>query len=375
MITGPFSLYTVNYNQTRMVQRKWYRQSAPYRLPLPLESHTAIGLPYVNPWGDYGTGRGVQNYAFSVYESPHRINAYNKAYSEFKEKVQDGVDLAVNIAERKQSADMMLKRLTQMVSFGRHMAAFRFREAAAALGVRFVPTKTKLAVTKGRFYRYSSMGRYERSREVTLKRNLKSFGNNYLEFHFGWEPLVKDIGKAIEISHDDITLANGLKIGKATLSDKPDLGIPPSIGMFSVVTTYNWRTSVRVSAEISIENRNLANLNRLGFINPAVVAWELVPFSFIVDWFVNVGDVLSSYSDFAGVSLQKKQTTVFNTVVDTLWYRHYAGTFPRNKRRSFYVSRSLNIAGPAFSARGLKLPSLTRALTMCSLLTIGLGRK
>lgn len=37
--------------------------------------------------------------------------------------------------------------------------------------------------------------------------------------------------------------------------------------------------------------------------NPVQTAWELIPYSFIVDWFVNVGDVISSkslqYADFA----------------------------------------------------------------------------
>jgi hypothetical protein len=31
-------------------------------------------------------------------------------------------------------------------------------------------------------------------------------------------------------------------------------------------------------------------------VDPWITAWELVPFSFVADWFVNVGDVLSAWN-------------------------------------------------------------------------------
>jgi hypothetical protein len=34
-------------------------------------------------------------------------------------------------------------------------------------------------------------------------------------------------------------------------------------------------------------------------VDPLVTAWELIPFSFIVDWFVNVNDNLAAFSPFA----------------------------------------------------------------------------
>lgn len=37
-----------------------------------------------------------------------------------------------------------------------------------------------------------------------------------------------------------------------------------------------------------------SSLSRLGLTNPALLAWELVPFSFVADWFVNIGDCLQS---------------------------------------------------------------------------------
>lgn len=39
-----------------------------------------------------------------------------------------------------------------------------------------------------------------------------------------------------------------------------------------------------------------------GLINPAVLAWELIPFSFVVDWFAPIGNTLDALD--AGVGVQ-----------------------------------------------------------------------
>lgn len=36
------------------------------------------------------------------------------------------------------------------------------------------------------------------------------------------------------------------------------------------------------------------SLSRYGFTNPIALAYELVPYSFVLDWWINLGDVLAS---------------------------------------------------------------------------------
>jgi len=45
--------------------------------------------------------------------------------------------------------------------------------------------------------------------------------------------------------------------------------------------------------EYEVDDTRLANLDDWGITNPALLAWELVPYSFVVDWFYPVGDWLS----------------------------------------------------------------------------------
>jgi hypothetical protein len=51
-----------------------------------------------------------------------------------------------------------------------------------------------------------------------------------------------------------------------------------------------------------LSNPSLAQLNGTGLLNPALLYWELMPYSFVVDWFIPVGDVLASLT--AGLGLE-----------------------------------------------------------------------
>lgn len=98
--------------------------------------------------------------------------------------------------------------------------------------------------------------------------------------------------------------------------------------------------------------------SRLGITNPALIAWELLPWSFVADWFVPVGDYLSLLDatlgwDFQGGSFSAK-TTVDTTVHDFV-VRPDPGKDPYNRKvsvigsgrsRKMRFSRSVYSASP-----------------------------
>jgi hypothetical protein len=53
----------------------------------------------------------------------------------------------------------------------------------------------------------------------------------------------------------------------------------------------------------------LLQANRLGVINPLAIAWELYPFSFVIDWFVPIGSVLTAATATAGLEFVSGHTT------------------------------------------------------------------
>jgi hypothetical protein len=138
-----------------------------------------------------------------------------------------------------------------------------------------------------------------------------------------------------------------------------------------------------MGAEFTVNNPNTLLMNQMGFINPASIAWEAVPFSFVVDWFANVGQVLNSATDFVGLSMKNPFTTKFQHIVQDVVA---AGTYPVYynyphvhsvlewitlyiaKYESVYVTRTTSITGPVLALKPFKGFSPIRGLTAASLL-------
>lgn len=334
----------------RNLERTWFRQKPPFSLPLAF-SYTDRRLTVATLSGP--TGWESADYTSAPLPPPTNDYAYNRAYSNFKNGLGEAASLSVTIAERRQAVSMIAKRATQLAAFGLALKKLDFKRAAKALDISNKDVRRRLG--RG-------------GRKLVNKRGRKAFANNYLEFHFGWAPLVNDIGSAIDVLQG---------------------GIPPALVRGSGM--HNWQTTsisdggywrdrsitrftqqVRIRAQVRVDNPNLWLANQMGFVNPASVAWELVPFSFVVDWFVNVGDILASYTDFAGLSIENASTTVFST-----GETQYSGTWDypngsiiRNRvGKTIACTRSVGvISPPRFGFKPFQGFSVRRGLAAISLL-------
>jgi hypothetical protein len=66
-------------------------------------------------------------------------------------------------------------------------------------------------------------------------------------------------------------------------------------------------------------------LDDIGFIDPLVTSWEVIPFSFIVDWFINVGQNVNAFSPFAVGDLANVWSSDRSTV-EWIWEGHAVET-------------------------------------------------
>jgi hypothetical protein len=137
----------------------------------------------------------------------------------------------------------------------------------------------------------------------------KSFGHNprmavssaWLEYKYGWMPFVLDSYNAMETLHE---LRNKPQshVGRVTntLRDTKRSTIRSTDRITSIAgvlvggqidLTYelsskaSWRFSTRGTDDV---------IGKLGLTNPLLVGWELVPLSFVADWFLPIGDYLAS---------------------------------------------------------------------------------
>lgn len=128
-------------------------------------------------------------------------------------------------------------------------------------------------------------------------RNAKRLSNRWLEYQYGWRPLLNDVHSGAE------ALAKKLQTGvylHQTASDRrTDKGFSPYV---LGGTSFEATLRMRVRARYKISTTGLKTLSELGFANPLSLAWELVPYSFVIDWIIPVGDYLGGLDALVGVS-------------------------------------------------------------------------
>lgn len=182
------------------------------------------------------------------------------------------VDLGIAFAERKATSKMVGDTAIRLARSFQHLKRGQTRRAMDELGI-------------------SSRRGQPRGSNVP---------NKWLELQYGWDPLLSDVYGACESlakkSKDDWRVT-----AKAVKSSKTELG-----GEYaSYSSTWSIRKVVcekSVFARIDCipANELIISLASLGILNPLLVAWELVPYSFVVDWFLPIGSYLDSLDAMLG---------------------------------------------------------------------------
>jgi hypothetical protein len=75
---------------------------------------------------------------------------------------------------------------------------------------------------------------------------------------------------------------------------------------------------VTCDARVVVTDPSLAFSSEIGLTNPAGLAWELLPYSFVVDWFIPIGGWLNGLTDTIGLGLHYTSMTSTVNVKHTL---------------------------------------------------------
>lgn len=317
-----------------------YRQRKPFTLVLPYSAYFSEVTSYIR--SSFPPGAPSYRADSAMPYSFNWISVENKSYDKLRNKIYDKVGAGVDIAEWKQSAHTIVTTATTLAKAYRAVKQLRFGDAASALRMKFLPKGVS---------------------------PLKSAGNNWLEFHFGWEPLVKDIYDAVEVIADPVksfSLERGRSFDILDQQGTNDFGSVRedwhAIGKY-------WSTQ---GCRVKFATPGTAHtLDQWGISNPAVIAWELIPFSFVVDWFVNVGDFLSSQTDFAGMTIESAyRTRKFDvTITSTRAIKPGFGSGANSITvRTVGLDRFTSLSGVVLEVKKVKAPSLVRGATAISLL-------
>lgn len=168
-----------------------------------------------------------------------------------------------------------------------------------------------------------------------------------MEFRYALRPLFYDTLQIIDAANASAIATRQTYRGFQKHSDSVTAN-----GTYSLTADrkFNWQqTSIRsvdVRAGVLCQVEELSTLNIWGGYAIAETVWELIPFSFIIDWFFNVGQTIASWTPNAGLRTLASWYTVLETHYQEI---KVTGTTCQNNTGRYYYDLVLDLSGACYS--------------------------
>lgn len=148
-------------------------------------------------------------------------------------------------------------------------------------------------------------------RVYTKHRTRRQANESWLEYRYGWRLLLKDIYDGLCAIHD---LRQQSRTVSVTSSAKSQISgsfeRPSTYGTHFLLSgmavdytvEYNFTYGTNLCIRFKEDSALLGDLQQFGITNPISLAWELLPYSFVLDWFIPVSNYLNTLDMWIGKS-------------------------------------------------------------------------
>lgn len=191
------------------------------------------------------TGNNVYSLEPSFTLNSQRTLAYNQAVSRLYDCIRGQLDLSVSLAESGQ----VVRMLRAVAKVSSYIRSFRPSE----------------------------------------------IGNKWLEYQYGWKPLLADVYAVADKLVAKPTSPE--RFIKATGSARQGNTWRSASGSFTPSNVYTTEVGTRsdrclIQCNYKFSNSIITELAGWTSLNPLSIAWELTPYSFVADWFIDIGGYL-----------------------------------------------------------------------------------
>lgn len=200
---------------------------------------------YRYPYGTSRTGPGAGGYPSAPIPTIPAPDPYNKALDRIYEQVRGGMDLSVDLAEYKQTLAGISGASDQILGIAKHL--------------RSIGGISKLA------------------------------SNTWLQWQYGIKPLMRTIN---DLASHQIELTTRPKYYIARASSRATSKSSTTISGLPGIQTQDASNRVLLKICFSVSNAERYALSTYTSLNPLSIAWELTPYSFVADWFIDIGGYL-----------------------------------------------------------------------------------
>ena len=196
----------------------------------------------------------------------------------------------------------LLSKLNEKIrghDFNAAVAAAELPEALAS--VKSLATSVLLAYRYTRYGRYDlalrALGQFSRERVSAMKKlHSTDISGAWLSMQYGWLPLIKDIYAAMQAVEVLTAQPRDVVFRETKKKVFKNYNVSSSPPSYTILADGYFIRSYKVVLK---ERVSLAR--SLGLLNPAAVVWEKVPYSFVVDWFIPIGNYLDNVGFWTGL--------------------------------------------------------------------------
>jgi hypothetical protein len=198
-------------------------------------------------------------------------NVQNRANIECLLKLKDEkVNVGTALAEARTTVDMLASTAIDLFSLLKAAKSGRWKEVKRKLGSKSVASATN------------------------------DVANGYLQWKYGWKPLAADVYGLFKEAQASL-IPPLVMDAKKTVRSSSSFTIPANSihGWAKSTGNVQFRNTCHVHAKLS--DSFLAIAQSHGMLNPLSVAWEVIPYSFVIDWVCPVGNFLEALTARAGL--------------------------------------------------------------------------
>jgi hypothetical protein len=119
----------------------------------------------------------------------------------------------------------------------------------------------------------------------------KDVASNWLQLQYGWLPLLQDVEGGAQFLGK---LLNFPLVATYKVRKKKQLNLQPHEAISP--PGFTWRGVGNTKTQLTAYLSEVDPYQLSGLLDPLSVAWELLPYSFVCDWFIPIGSYLSARS-------------------------------------------------------------------------------
>lgn len=280
-IPKPKYTYLQRWEQRRMKPRRAYLIEHPYTVTI--ESYTDCPFTYQwkNSWPPYATNSDAVKTFRQIYGEGYNVDSTSRwsandtiaLQGKLRERiVGSDFDMSVFLGEGRETLHLLFDSATRIRKAYTALRRGDLRSVCTALGVR--PPR-------------AGGGKWDNLRNE--KDAAKHYAQRWLEVQYGWAPLVQDAyGAAHALAQQlNYPAVQTYRVRRR----KPMKVTPPNV---NIIDGKDWEFIGFTQAQLiaRLTEANVVALN--GLVDPSSVAWELVPWSFVADWFIPIGNYLAA---------------------------------------------------------------------------------